>query len=507
MVDNLVSFFSPEAGFRRLQFRRASDQLRKYEANTSGRRTDGWTTPGGGSANAEIGPALARVRDRVRDLVRNNPNCTRAVSLLESYMVGTGIMSSITGIEGAKKDKLKKLWLDWCDSTDADVDGLHNFYGLQALAARTMAESGEVLVVRRWRKMSDGYRIPVPFQIQILEGDFIDTAKQEVLSNGGFIIQGVEFNKRNQRVAYWLFSQHPGEATLSSKQALLSKRVDAGDVRHLFRVDRSGQVRGISWGAPCVVRHHDLDVYEDAQLLRQRIAAAFAGYVQDIEAPDDAAGASQQLPEKIESGAIELLPPGKTITFPNLPVVSNDGHTERVLRSLAMGWGIPYEAFTGDFRGVNYSSARMGMLPFRRNVEKWQWLTFIPRFNTPVFEWFIEAANLVGAQTEGARALWTPPKFEMIDPTKEIPATVTAIRSGLQTFPDAIREQGHDLEDHLLEMKKANDLIDKYELILDSDARKVMKAGIMQSPVAEELSPPPAPDPAATGDAGGTGGD
>lgn len=488
-IDSFVGYFSPEAGYRRMQFRLASEHLRKYEAASAGRRTGGWTTASGNSANAEIGPALSRVRERVRDLVRNNPNAERAVSLIEGYVVGTGIVASIQAPSKNQQDRLRGLWNDWADSTDCDVDGINNFYGLQALAMRTVAESGECLIVRRWRKKSDGYRIPVPFQIQVLEGDFIDTSKEGETSGGGFIRQGVEFNKRGQRVAYWLFNQHPGENALSTKQGLLSKRVEATDIRHLFRADRSGQVRGISWGAPCVIRIRDFDEYEDAQLLRQKIAACFSAFVGDIEAPADITRAKEQMHDKLEPGAIEILPPGKTVTFPNIPAVMDDGHTSRVLRSIAMGWGVTYEGLTGDFSNVNYSSARLAMLDLKRNVGKWQWHMFIPRCAHSTFGWFLEAAEIDGTDTRGARALWTPPKFEMIDPTKEIPATITAIRGGVQSLPEAIREQGNDFEDHMEQIRKSNELLDKLGLILDSDPRKVMKAGIMQTPTAEELSP------------------
>jgi lambda family phage portal protein len=500
VVDSMVGFFSPEAGYRRLQFRQAANILaRKYEANSTGRRTGGWVTPGSGSANAEIGPALSRVRERVRDLVRNNPNAGKAVSLIESYIVGTGIMSSITVTGQDKRQaQLRAVWKAWTDSTDCDADGLNNFYGLQALAARTVAEAGEALVIRRWRKMSDGYRIPVPFQIQVLEGDFIDTTKEQALSGGGFILQGVQFNKRGQRVGYWLFNQHPGEKALSTKLSSESKFVDAKDVTHLFRVDRSGQVRGMSWGAPCVVRHHDLDAYEDAQLLRQRLAACFAGFVKDIEMPDTVGDAAVVMPEKIDAGGIEILPPGKEIVFPNLPSVSNDGHTERVIRSCAMGWGVTYEGITGDYSRVNYSSFRGTMIDLKRNVGRWQWHMFIPRFNEPVFRWFLEAFDLAGlGSIEGAMVSHTPPRFEMIDPTKEIPAIVTGIRAGLQSLPEAIREQGYDVDEHLAEIQQSNKLLDKLEIIVDSDPRRVMKAGIMQTPTAEELSPPADPAPAA----------
>lgn len=497
-VDSMVGYFSPMAGLQRMQARRAIDLMRKYEAASAGRRMTGWNTTSGGSANSEVGPALTRVRERVRDLVRNNPNATRAVGLLESYIVGNGIVASLSAPRDKDKDKIRGLWNDWADSTDCSADGMHNFYGLQALAARTVAESGECLVIRRIRRKSDGYRIPVPLQLEVVEGDFIDTTKEGEISGGGFILQGVEFNSRNQRVAYWLFDRHPGERGLSFKNAGVSKRVPAEDILHLYRIDRAGQVRGISWGAPCVVRIRDFDEYEDAQLMRQKIAACFSAFVRDIDntGGDDITEKSDELPEKLESGNIEILPNGKTIEFPNIPVVQDDGHTKRQLRSIAMGWGVTYEGLSGDLSGVNYSSGRIGQLDLKRNVGKWQNNMFIPRFCGTTFGWFKEAADLVGAPVDGVRALWTPPKFEMIDPTKEIPAAISAIRGGIQSLPEVVREQGVDFEDHLKEIQKANTMLDQMGIILDSDPRKVMKAGILQTPTAEELSP----------DQGGSGG-
>ncbi|UAK26521.1 phage portal protein [Sphingomonas nostoxanthinifaciens] len=58
------------------------------------------------------------------------------------------------------------------DSTACDAAGRHNFCGLQLQAARTIVISGAVLARRRWRRASDG--LPVPFQLQILEPDYIN---------------------------------------------------------------------------------------------------------------------------------------------------------------------------------------------------------------------------------------------------------------------------------------------------------------------------------------------
>ncbi|MEI7599993.1 MAG: phage portal protein, partial [Aestuariivirga sp.] len=71
-LDRTIGAVAPAVALRRLRQRQALQLMqRAYEGAKAGRRTDGWVTAGTG-ANAEIGPASSRLRDRSRDLVRNN---------------------------------------------------------------------------------------------------------------------------------------------------------------------------------------------------------------------------------------------------------------------------------------------------------------------------------------------------------------------------------------------------------------------------------------------------
>ena len=78
-LDRAIGAVAPGAGLRRARQRQAMGVLaRAYEGAKLGRRTEGWVAAGTG-ANAEIAPAIARLRDRSRDLVRNNPYAAKAV--------------------------------------------------------------------------------------------------------------------------------------------------------------------------------------------------------------------------------------------------------------------------------------------------------------------------------------------------------------------------------------------------------------------------------------------
>ena len=64
-------------------------------------------------------------------------------------------------------------------------------------------------------------------------------------------------------------------------------RVPAADCLHLFKLLAAGQLRGITWFAPVLLRLHELDQFEDAALVKAKVAALFTGFITD---PDGTAG-------------------------------------------------------------------------------------------------------------------------------------------------------------------------------------------------------------------------
>ena len=93
-LDNVISFFNPEAGAKRARARLTLDQARRYEGAAGGRRNENWRTPST-SADAALGPSLQRLRDRSRDLTRNNPFAARAVQVLVNNTVGGGVLGQV----------------------------------------------------------------------------------------------------------------------------------------------------------------------------------------------------------------------------------------------------------------------------------------------------------------------------------------------------------------------------------------------------------------------------
>lgn len=444
---------------------------RRFEGASKSKRMRNWKTEST-SANSAIYGSLETLRNRSRDLRRNNPFAARGIQAIATNTVGKGIQTQFRDKKDSNlSNPAEEQWKPWANSTDFDFDGRYDIFGFQRMIMQSVPESGELLIRKRIVKKK-----AFPLQYQILESDFLDTDKTIAKTdNGNAIIQGIEFNSDGKRVAYWVFEQHPGSFyEQNGVSRIYSKRVPASEIRHIFRQERPGQARGVPWLAPVMVRLKDLDDYEDAQLMRQKIAACFTAFVQDISA--DVAGESDtpttnpELSERVEPGLIEFLPTGKTVTFASPPEVANyDQFTKNHLRAIAAGFGISYEVLTGDLSEVNFSSARLGWIEFQRNLEVWRKELVIGSFLDFVVQDFMEVCAIQGKDFSNYLAMHTPPRREMIDPTKEIEASKEAIRAGLSTWSEELMALGKDPEEHFAQYAKDKKLIDSLGLKLDSD--------------------------------------
>lgn len=480
IIDDIIGFFSPTAKFKRLRARMASDIISKrmYDGASRAKRTKNWRTPSS-SANAEIRGQLRILRDRSRDLVRNDPYAARGVSIISANTIGKGIIPHIKNQDKSSQDQISAFWREWADKNNCDFDGTKTYSSIQMASVRSMVESGEVLIRRRFVKPESATDIPL--KLQILESDFIDSSMNRSLENGNTVIQGIEFDENGKRVAYYLYEDHPGNSGMVAPfkaKRFNSNRVPAEEIAHIYREDRPNQIRGVPWLAPVMLRLKDFADFEDAQLMRQKIASCFSVFVIDTEFDGEMTEQEQDELSKVEPGIIEYLAPGKDVRFANPPGVENyKEYSSTQLHAIAAGLGISYEALTGDLSEVNFSSARMGWLEFQRNIDVWRSQIINPQLNQKVFDWFLQAVSLLGINAENTFANWTSPRREMIDPTKEIPAKIKAIRSGIQPLSEVVRESGSHIDDVLQEIYETNILIDKYNLVLDSDPRKVDHAG------------------------------
>lgn len=503
---------------------KAAPVVRAFDAGKSQRRLKSVPTSQA-SINSQIRRYGKTVLARSRYLAANNSYAAQSKKTFVSALVGCGIKPSPLTSDPNLKKNLQQAWRDWTD--EADADGLTDFYGLQSTIASEMFEAGECFVRLRPRRPEDG--LSVPLQLQLLPSEMLPLDKNEDLGNGRRIECGIETNAIGKRVAYHFLRQHPNND--------LNPIVNSGDqysivpaeqVLHLFdSTGSAGQLRGLPHTLSAIVKLAILDCYDDAELERKRTAALFGAFVErplidDGSHPLGAAGTltgkestesgdTSSLSFGLEPGATVELQPGEKISFSEPADVggSYEMFQYRTLLAVAAGFGVPYAAMTGDLRQTSYGSIRAGLVEFRRRVEAMQHSVMVFQFCRPIWQRWIADAVLAGAvgiapalfqqrKAELQRVKWMPPKWEWIDPLKDLQAEKLAVDNGFKARSDVQEANGYDPDETDQRISDDQKRAEKLGLNLENPNPPAPAAGA--SPDNPDDEPKPADDAGADGD-------
>ena len=439
-VESAIAVLSPAAALRRATARGALQALAHYNAATVSRRSAGVRAVSGDADTVAQG-VRRRIMLSARDVVRNNPTARRAVQVLVNNIIGTGIEPKLV----TQDERLREDWKARAralDSTAFDVQGTGTLAGIQRLAVETMVTDGEALILWPDDEPGDGH-----CRVRVLEPEFlVETLQGRASIPGHTIHDGIEYDTTGRVVAYHLYEEHPDSAVWIGQRVLpnLYRRVDASRVIHLYRMDRPGQRRGVSWFAPVLDDLVALADNDSAQLMRQKIAACFAAFWRTDKSPEAA-----DIPKTLSPGLIQQIGGDDEVTFASPPDVTGYDDFARIhLRRIAAGLGITYEALTGDLSNVNFSSARLGRIEMSQNVEAWQWALVMPRLCAPLATWILrgwayaEPVHLEALRL--ARLEWTPPPPVIADPKTETRVSIDRIEAGLASRHGEIRRMGYE---------------------------------------------------------------
>lgn len=487
-LDRVIGWVSPQRGLMRAQARLAMTFMRTYEAAKPQRGNDGWHTPSTGP-KTEVGTSIVALRNRSRQLVRDNPYAKRVVDVLQSNLIGDGFITEADSGSADLNERLQRAWDRWSSSSQCDAEGQTNLAGLQRMAAAAKVESGEVLIRLRYRTRAQARQLglEVPLQLQVIEGDYLDHTRNANMADGGYIVQGVEFNKAGRRVAYWLFTNHPGDYAQVISKKLQSIRIPADQVIHLYDVKRPGQVRGVSELHAAILPLRNLQDYQEALLMKAKIEACFSVFARGSSPNNPITGTGKDdgkggRIETIEPGSITYLDNTEEITFANPS--NSDAHvllSRTYLLACSIACGVTYDQASGDLTGATFASLRAGKIEIRRRISQLQWTLFIPGMCQPIWRAFVLAGQLADLwERNDYGAEHTPPGHEMIDQSKDTNALRDQIRMGVTSWPEAVRQMGTTPRRMIADMKKYNEVFDKENIVLDSDPRKTSRAGLSQ---------------------------
>ncbi|MGP1681435.1 MAG: phage portal protein [Giesbergeria sp.] len=459
-LDRTIGWIAPRTGLRRAGARQMLS--RAYEGAS---RSDGWRVRrAGASARADYIADAREVRYRARALVSNVPLIAQAVSVMVSCTIGIGIGPRWVN---DRDGRIASRWKAW--GKLADYDGLLDFNGLQGKAWATMKVDGEVLARMRERRVGPTV---VPLQIQLLEIDWLDVERNEMRGDSE-VIAGIEYGRRGERAAYWLFDRHPGDMGLRATLRE-SQRVPADEIIHLFNPARPGQQAGISALAPVIPTVRDLQVYEDAEQARKNLETRMSvlgewdeSLLTDADLPKNQTGESGPVTldlGELAGGGLFGMPPGmKNPTFiqPN----AAPGYVEYVKHKqkiICAGMGVPYEFATGDMSEVNFSSSRVRTNQYKRDVEREQWTLAVPMFCERIATRWLSLLDLAGMPAPpDVYPDWTTPKWASVNPVQDVAADLSEIKGGLSSISEKIRQRGYDPELVFSELKSDLERLNK----------------------------------------------
>jgi lambda family phage portal protein len=450
------------------KFRKAQSK-RRFDAAKTSRLIDFFSSTK--SADSEIRWDIRVLRDRCRDLARNNDYAKKYIALMKTNIVGEhGVqMQSRARNEDNKLDKaanfvLEKEWREWCKKGNCTLDGKVSFIDCQTLVVDQLSTEGECLI-----QIVKNAENPWGFALAFLDNDLLDEEYNARLANGNEVRMGVEINKRGRTVAYWLWDEHPYEDLVRQPTNRKKRRVPAEEILHIFKVSRPGQTRGIPPMVTSILDLKQLDGYIEAELVASRVAASKMGFFMS-ERGDGYEGESTEDEYNpvmnAEAGTFEQLPEGVSFTSfdPQHPTNQFGTFVKQIIRSVASGLNVSYASLSNDLESVNYSSIRQGALE-ERHYYKSEQRFLIEHFLQPVFEvWLLMAMTTnkvklpVFKFEKFAMPHWQPRGFGNIDPLKETQSQVLGLSNGLLSLQDVASIHGRDVESLFEQIQQEQEL-------------------------------------------------
>ena len=322
-----------------------------------------------------------------------------------------------------------------------DALGVCDLAGILAATVRSWLTSGEAFIVLGTDPETGA------LTLQIIPPAQVDESRTVDLGGGHYITAGIE-TFRGRRLAYWLLPTPPDSAFAATGK---SRPIPASDMIHVFEPPAPGAVRGVTPFAAALTRAVEVDKLEDGLGMLAQICALLGIYITDpsgnVTLGEPINGKRSEV--SAEPGSVRIVPADSTVTTVNPPEFSGVGDfTRHMIRSLAAGMGLPYELVAHDLSQVNYSSARLGLMEFRRRVVALQKALLVGQCLNKIFRRFVALETLAGRLNVDLDTLADPtfifPGWQPIDPEKETAADVAAIGARLKSRTEVISARGRD---------------------------------------------------------------
>ena len=463
-----------------------------YDAGSYTRIFDGWHVPRLDGKGEIL--HLQKIRDRSRDLFRNDTIGSAAINRLVRSALGKGLKmnpaidSETLKISDKQTDQWEKqtqnLWDEWAESPElCDERETMDFYELQDLAAYTHLIGGDCFFLLPIRRKKNGER---ELGINIIDPERVDTPIDMVEDNR--VYYGVETNTYGAVRAYYVADINPHSIFVNfnkNKNRYHFKRIPKYGTRsgrllvgHFFTGTRPDQTRGVPFLAPVITKIKQLGRFTNAEIA----GAVISSYV----VASITRGSNQPISTENDQRREGLFEMNEALVFETnddsewhvhespKPNANFDVFVNAITKQIGASLGIPYEVLFSAFNS-NYSASRGALL------EAWRFFRFYRdkfnrRFNNVVYKEWLTSMVLAGKiKAKGffddplkKRAWleneWTGVGMGHIDPLKEAKAVQARLDAKVSTRKRESQElTGIDFKKTAKILNKEKEMLPKEE--------------------------------------------
>ena len=429
------------------------------------------------------------VQARARDVSRN-PSVAGALDKIVANVVYTGIRPQVNvqhpdgGRDCEVCKSAERLFSRWGRAV--------SLWEMQQLVLRHLWIDGGCIAHRYVDRALMRRGLP-PVGVELLDLGRLNTTLFGTLPSGNTVLDGIEYAGYTPVALHVLRRPLPGSVNVSEEDV----RLPFEDCKLIMTRRSIGQSVPVSWLASVIMTVHNLDEYLSTEEIAARVAAAFCVIV---ELPDGDAGTpldgiprgisgsgtgtdGKAIPRFINAGRIDTVPSGAKVNMvdPKRPGTTFEPYLRTSNRRISCGLGMSYEAFSNDYTGASYSSARSAALEERR-MYRMQQALLVDQFLEPVWDWFCDGLLLsprlvpahVFAEDGSVPVRWQLPGWSWVDPSRDAAASEKNLQLCLVSRSELCAEQGRDF-DEVLER-------------LAEEKRKMEEAGISPEVVDDVIS-------------------
>lgn len=470
-IERSIAFLSPMWAYKRYMFRNGLENVRNYDAGKYDRVNSGWSPIYEHSAEVTDKPYRDIIKARSRNLERNSDIFNGIINAYVRNIVGYGLNLQVKTPDEDLNSLVSEYWDEWTKSRNCDVTGESTFDELITIVLERYLIDGGILIYKAY---TEGGLLP--FKLQLLEVDEIDSGRIAPKYAGNVVVSGVEKDGFGKPAGYWI-----NEYNIDGTKSVDSRFIKKEDVIFFYKKKRPGQSREMSQMAPTISRLRDITSYMETVSIKERITASLSVFIKKTT-PSGGIGGIGRGGQKVDQssgysgttitpGMITELRPGEDIG-----VVTPSGQSSNIndyirtqQRMAGAGQGLSYETTSRDMSQVNYSSARQGLIEDEATFKIIQ-KSLINHVLREIYETFfislvvsgrldkyLNTADLFRDKKSYLKHNWKPGARKWIDPLKEAGANRVALVTGQKSFQQLCNENGQDWKQVIDEIAQAQE--------------------------------------------------